>query len=313
MKRLNYLDTAKGICMLLIMLGHCFLDTETRQNSLLVIWIYSFHTTTFFIITGILVEYIQEYSRPMMGIILSACKRLLLPYFVFQVLYMLWFCCANGWSNIKWMLNDIVLFVDWNYASWFLLVLFISKIIFLLLMKIRSRAIPAILSVLLFLIGAFAPLFAKPETFIAYDWIYRLCRRVCVAVGFIYVGTLLCKQLKYLKYKTVLVVALLISVITAYANGLVSNYHVVFNNVFLYTVSAIAGAIFVLSLSNHFSNRFITFFGVHSVVALGVHQIIINIIPIKSPFVWFLVVPATYLVILAFLSVKQRITQSASR
>ena len=86
MKRLDFIDTAKGICMLLIMLGHCSMGDESLSigvdylpNHPVLTWIYSFHTTTFFIITGLLMEYIHEHERPMKRIILTSAQRLLIP------------------------------------------------------------------------------------------------------------------------------------------------------------------------------------------------------------------------------------------
>ena len=46
-KRLNYLDYAKGIGILLVVLGHIY-------NNSVKLWIYSFHMPLFFIISGYL-------------------------------------------------------------------------------------------------------------------------------------------------------------------------------------------------------------------------------------------------------------------
>ncbi len=57
-KRLNYIDVAKGIGMLLVVIGHC---SNTIANQ----YIYSFHMPLFFIITGILyrIHYDQTILR----------------------------------------------------------------------------------------------------------------------------------------------------------------------------------------------------------------------------------------------------------
>lgn len=48
-KRLDYLDVAKGIGILLVILGHCQLGRIGRAHSL----IYSFHMPLFFFISGV--------------------------------------------------------------------------------------------------------------------------------------------------------------------------------------------------------------------------------------------------------------------
>ena len=55
-KRLNYLDYAKGIGILLVVLGHIY-NNNTK------LWIYSFHMPLFFIISGYLLEYNKTYDK----------------------------------------------------------------------------------------------------------------------------------------------------------------------------------------------------------------------------------------------------------
>ena len=54
-RRLNYLDYAKGIGILLVVLGHIY-------NNSVKLWIYSFHMPLFFIISGYLLEYNKTYD-----------------------------------------------------------------------------------------------------------------------------------------------------------------------------------------------------------------------------------------------------------
>lgn len=304
MKRLDYIDTAKGICMLLIMLGHCATGTSARDDMFLITWIYSFHTTTFFIITGMLIEHIKEYDRPFKMVFISSIKRLIIPYFLFQFLYTVWFCLKNGFHNLKWMLMDIVLLIDWDYASWFLLTLFLSKVFVIALRKIIKNpfASNAIISTV-FLAGLFVDTVA-PSPDIS---LYRHLIRALVAMGFICLGIILYKYKESFKSPAVLFISLFASLFTAYANGLVSSFFLAFGNPFLYIASALFGAVFVLSLSNHIKIRFIEFFGRESVIALGVHQLILRSFPFENILLWFVVTPITALIMFVCKTVRIKV------
>ena len=303
MKRLNFIDTAKGICMLLIILGHCVGQTDIRYNSFLITWIYSFHTTTFFIVTGMLMEHIKEYERPFAKSIISNAKRLLIPYFVFQILYSIWYCVMNGFSNIKWLLSDILLLVGWNYASWFLLALFIAKILTLTIYKTtKKKPIIYLLMITMFLI---ALLLCKLELNTPLYWIYQQGLRGLLGLGFIFIGIIFYHYKEYLNKTNILIVSLCISLISSFANSIVSIFFLVIGNPFLYVISAISGAIFILSLSHYIKNRFITFFSDESITAMGTHQLILWSFPFKSILLWFVVTPLTALAMYIVRIIKQ--------
>ena len=49
-KRINYIDLAKGIAILCVIIGHTF--SAYDQGNILVQFIYSFHMPLFFILSG---------------------------------------------------------------------------------------------------------------------------------------------------------------------------------------------------------------------------------------------------------------------
>lgn len=51
MKRLRYIDIAKGMAILCMVLGHTY---SMQEKPFIFIWIYSFHMPLFFITSGIL-------------------------------------------------------------------------------------------------------------------------------------------------------------------------------------------------------------------------------------------------------------------
>jgi len=291
MKRLDFIDTAKGICILLIMLGHCATGTVARHNLFLITWVYSFHTAAFFIITGMLMEHTQEHKRHFKTVLASNIKRILIPYFIFQMLYAFWYCLMHGFKNIKWLITDILLLIGWDYASWFLLALFIAKITVIVirhLFKVHAVANALVLS--LFILGlSLCVLKLNPS----YYWLYQHLVRALLGVGFIVAGSILYKYIAHLNSIKVLVVSLCLSLGSSYKNGLVSMFHLSVGNPVLYVISAICGTIFILTVSNHINNRVITLFGKKSIIAMGLHQIILWSFPIQSIFMWFIISPLT--------------------
>ena len=78
-KRLKFLDCAKGIAILLLILSHCMSD-----ESMLKTWIFSFHMPIFFIVCGILQaqKFPNGQTLDLIGPFLKKrCRQMLLPYF----------------------------------------------------------------------------------------------------------------------------------------------------------------------------------------------------------------------------------------
>ena len=58
-KRLDYIDTAKGIGIILVVIYHHLLGADYINN-----WISSFHMPLFFMITGYLYAFRDDYTKP---------------------------------------------------------------------------------------------------------------------------------------------------------------------------------------------------------------------------------------------------------
>lgn len=71
-KRMMWLDIAKGLAILLMVLGHC-LDASTPLHD----FIYSFHMPLFFLAAGFTMR-----AKPRRDVLASSARRLLVPYFV---------------------------------------------------------------------------------------------------------------------------------------------------------------------------------------------------------------------------------------
>ena len=71
-ERLFFLDAARGLGMVLVILGHIW-----ETDGTLPVLIYSFHIPLFFIISGVLLAYMQAEKRSLKQIIFQGIRRLL--------------------------------------------------------------------------------------------------------------------------------------------------------------------------------------------------------------------------------------------
>lgn len=121
-KRIDWVDAAKGVGILLVVYGHNHLKDNLN------IYIYAFHMPLFFILAG----YTLSTKRTLLDFIVQKAKVLLIPYISFAfyniIFYGVLSVTHGGEYNI---LDESMAFVfeqGDNYL-WFLLVLFLSNII----------------------------------------------------------------------------------------------------------------------------------------------------------------------------------------
>lgn len=144
-KRIGYLDMAKGIGIILVVLGH---SNYLPDNVLTVIA--SFHMPLFFILSGMLICHTGEEQRPFRQIILRRLKSIMLPYGVFSVVYLLiyggYFCCVSGSVTPEYIRELAVQAVSLNGMSvlWFLTALFFSLLLFFAVRKHFNRRVSVV-------------------------------------------------------------------------------------------------------------------------------------------------------------------------
>lgn len=147
-QRLEYIDAAKAIAIILVIIGHCY---WLRAIPKLGNFIYTFHMPLFFIVSGFflkkltikeaLVKYSKAYLYPYMviGVLISIIG-------IFKSLsnYDSWYSLLSlNLTKIAWGSNceSTILFGNIPHIgpSWFLLALFWGCIFFTLLSNVKSR------------------------------------------------------------------------------------------------------------------------------------------------------------------------------
>lgn len=183
-KRIEYLDVAKAIAIIFVILGHTAGNTATYLYREIV---YSFHMPLFFVISGLLTKP-KEGKYTFISFINFLVKNvifLLVPYFIWAFIY--------G----KISLNNIgyIFYGSWESLTaaetltslWYLTAFFVSRIFVELLMilfskikKIDSHILALIAAVIVFTIG-----FVLPKLEMGYFFCFNVA---FVVTGFMLVG-----------------------------------------------------------------------------------------------------------------------------
>jgi acyltransferase len=123
--RLQWLDTAKGIAILLMVLGHSSIP------SILSNFIWAFHMPLFFIASGWTTNW---QKTDFIGFTKRKFRTLLVPFFVYS-LVVLMIQIPQGWIDFNhWIYNGWV-----SYALWFIPVLFLASLFAKVIYSIKNR------------------------------------------------------------------------------------------------------------------------------------------------------------------------------
>jgi fucose 4-O-acetylase-like acetyltransferase len=161
-ERVAYLDVAKGIGIILVVIGHAIggLDSAnliSDRSSLQFIFylIYSFHMPLFFFISALFVEGRIEYDPR--HFFLSNLTRIALPYFIWGAAQLLAEYLASGLLNHP--LNVQLLSIFWAPPAqfWFLYALFFLHMIALVAFRIGGSMAFALVFAMIFAACAASP------------------------------------------------------------------------------------------------------------------------------------------------------------
>lgn len=136
-ERLDYIDRAKGILIILMVIGHIW------QSGFVFDTIYAFHMPAFFVISGMLMQHTKSYEKPFCKILKGKILTYGIPFIWIELLGVLVDIMRNGVTlNAKGYLYNTLIF-DFNTPGvWFLVNLFIIEILVVGMEKtVKSPAI----------------------------------------------------------------------------------------------------------------------------------------------------------------------------
>mgnify|MGYP002509478180 CR=1 FL=1 len=159
MKRKNDLDTARGICILFVVLGHCFPENIfSLENPGIAKYVYDFvyifHIPCLLTISGMLFyKYVGMFSRKQLE---RKLKRLFVPYLTFSILYIPLRLVLSSYANSEWEIRDVWQILIGNSPNggvWYLYALFLYSFIAMAAMREKYIESWICISILLYFAG----------------------------------------------------------------------------------------------------------------------------------------------------------------
>lgn len=279
-KRIEWIDTAKGIGMIFVQMGHTYFP------DIIINWIYSFHMPLFFFLSGVTYRgeryNFKEYF-------IRKIKSFLIPYLLFCIISILSSRILQALSgNINLNIKDIVCSVLLNFPQrpyWFFICLFVSEMIYFCLNKIIVREKKQRKLIILFVSILIAIL---NDQFIKVFWLPLCGDLIPTALTFICLGDILAKYIKNAKRSFVIIPgALMVNILMTIANLKLTNQKVdmvvnQYGNYVLFMIGAVSGCIFVAecakllcrSTENKTVKNILIYIGINSAVFYGLQQVI---------------------------------------
>jgi fucose 4-O-acetylase-like acetyltransferase len=157
-KRVQFIDVARGIAMVLVVLGHAMVGVLAaglvgHSYRFLIIGIYTFHMAVFFVISGLLATSTMRRSWP--DVLKGAALKIVYPYFLWGgVLSYVHYLMSGFTNSTVETFNPLRLIYQPPAVMWFLYVLLIA-IVFLRLLRDVESKIRIFTGVALLLFGYF--------------------------------------------------------------------------------------------------------------------------------------------------------------
>lgn len=277
MRRNNAIDIAKGICILLMILGHCY-----SQNNAVIVLIYGFHMPFFFIISGALYRNKLQ-NKPQSFRVGTQLRKLMVPYLISEILFGFMLCLLNHPDGLLMtMKSKAIQLVTLRgvTVTWFLPCMAVATISFFVLWKYKHWLAYGYAGACM-IIG----LMAAPG-----DGYSSVVYRTMVAVGYVAIGcaapnvfSKIWKSGGFCLCGTILYTAL------ALTNGMVSMVSAQFQNPLLYLLNGCLGSCVVVQWAGwleglaHFRVAekicsVFRFFGRNTMTVLCTHMFFVEII-----------------------------------
>lgn len=272
-KRIESIDIAKGIGMLLIVYGHAKFTPYTIPGQI----ICSFHVPLFFFLSGFFVPNKGNFKKNLFYI----SKILLVPFLFFRTINIITRIFVTH-PVIDQALFYEIIFEDWEvFALWFIPVLYLAIIINLLIRKIPNLVFQYSVILFLLLSGAYFSLY--PVEYNNYNWTCALS-----AAAYYYMGTIYWKnhknnndQNKWWSFLLLIVLLLLFTFLNTPVLYYINNLG---NPLYAY-IAAIAGSFLTLLIAKKIEVycpdwiiSIFTYIGRNTLVILAFHQPILHYI-----------------------------------
>lgn len=251
--RVKWIDYAKGIAILLLLLSHCL-----SSGGLVFTIITAFDMPIFFVVCGSL-NAICHNNR-CMDVPLWAKKRfkqLMIPYLIFGLLWIFFLegIAGFGFSNGVFVRNIIKLFTFQGVASlWFIPVFLLSEALYLFVVSRRKPHIQVIFLIFIVLLTFLTSIHGYPSFFGL-----RLLLKVLIGISFMIIGFFMIKFPA--PHYGLLIIGLFIAVSFSLYNGNVSIGALNLNNVIVFYLCATLFSYLTIWACKYIDNHIVDYWG----------------------------------------------------
>jgi acyltransferase len=275
--RIDWVDIAKGIGIILIVFGHNLLPPYIRQV------VFAFHVPLFFFLSGMFFNTRCNLKQ----FIIDKYKKLVIPYFIFAITtYIFWFFVTSRFDNYSHKTipfigifygNGTDPWMMFNAPRWFIVCLFSTEILFYFVYKAAKGKYKLIFALIIISVIGF--LYSKFVA-IRLPWGIDICFTSIIFYG---TGYLFKNYFNIKKVKKTLVVFLIpcfavLTVMFSTLNGLIDMNYRIYNNYFFFYLAAFFGIFTIILLSTVFPNlKLIKYYGQNTLVILALHIVILKL------------------------------------
>lgn len=271
-KRHEYIDIAKGLLMMLVIIGHLLVSTY-RTEWLVFKIIYSFHMPAFFMISGILIDTEKYKQQRWTTFLIRKAKSILVPYLLFELIGIIFHQFIVLEENMGLWKSFLRMFsIDCNVgANWYLPTYFFAILLYKLYLEYKRKY----LGIVLFI---FSLLFVMAFGGKGASHFYVVVGRCIIGFAMIILGNEL-KEFLLLEAKVwKMAIAGVIIIIVSFINDRVDFYYAQISNPVFFLVGSIAGIYFILQLSKLIKSKLLKYIGKNTIIILGTHQNIIELV-----------------------------------
>lgn len=299
--RYSHLDVAKGIGIILVFIGHLL-----SHDSYIGLTIYSFHMPLFFTVSGVFAKTYKD--QGFFTYLKKNIVHLLIPYIIFTLFGVLVTFSVVQWRtalniyDLKYILYSAQP-ENWHVGQlWFLVSLFVVKIIFYFydrLILSKNNTVLNIVSLLLFFVLAYnikqidpsynwLPASQIKDTLLHYRevtgfWYPFQINSALMATPFYAIGYLLSDKIKNFKLDkdnisnwALTAICLVITILFARYNGNVNLGGGWYGDCFLYILFSLTGTFAVIGLSSLLrKSKYLAFLGQESMLIFALHTAVI--------------------------------------
>lgn len=286
-ERIEYYDNARGILILLVVLGHILIKANPgwsiKPYSLACSWINSFHMPAFFLLSGMLFDCDRWRTSSWGAFLIKRLQTLVVPYLFFEIIGMLYLRFVLHSISLPEGLLRIVTLQCNVGADWFLPAMFFAGLLMFAYAKyLAGRKLWMYISIV------FGTACFFTSWFIPNGIVGNTAIRSLMGFGFMLAGHFLKNHMgNVTAIKAAL--ALVLSIAFAFLSYRFAHndfYDAVVSIPPLFFASAVTGTYFVLGVASLIKWKPLTWLGENSLIIMGTHQLVLYTVKSQSSVLW---------------------------